>query len=76
MENYIIFQTDHSIGFVPTKNWNEYMYNKELKPIRMAIIEMTDECANMLYDLFREKKKEFTKILKEELNETFSLYMN
>ena len=42
----------------------------------MAILEMTDECANMLLDLFRENKEQFIEILKNELNETFSLYMN
>lgn len=76
MENYIIYQTKHSIWFIPTDKWNEYVYHKELKPIRMAIVEMTDECASLLYELFKSKKREFVKILKDELNETFSLYMN
>lgn len=77
MKNYIFFQTQNTVGVVPADKWNESMYYNETKPIRIALLEMTTQCANMLVDIFEVDKEAFIDIIKEELdNSPATLYSN
>lgn len=77
MENYVFYQTNKSVWFVPLVDWNEFIFETEKKIIRMTILEVTDEWAFELYELFRRDKPEFIETIKEELNNSLNtLYMN
>ena len=77
MKKYIFYQTNKSLWFCKSDNRPSYVYEKEIKPIRLLILEVTDNTLVMLIDLFEDDKNMFTKIIEKELNENFNtLYMN
>ena len=77
MKNYVFYQTNKSLWLCKSENRPRYSYNKEIKPIRIAILEVTDKAIDVLMDLFQENQEMFVEIIKEELDNSFNtLYMN
>lgn len=76
MRKYIVYQKKKGIWLCNASYWNKYQYENEIKPIRMAILEMSEEYVEMLMELFRTDKETFIEMLKDELNNTLCLYMN
>ena len=76
MRKLVVYQRKGGVWLCDITVWNQYQYDNEIKPIRMSIMEMSEQYVEMLMELFRIDKETFIEMLKDELNNTFSLYMN
>ncbi len=76
MRKYIVYQRKRWVWFCDISMWNQYQYDNEIKPIRIAILEMSEEYVEMIMELFKTDKQLFVEMLKDELNSVLCLYMN
>lgn len=75
MKNYIVYQTKDKVWIIQSENWNRLQYEREIKPIRLALIDLTDEAEQALAEILQDNIEEFAELLNEELNNQ-CLYMN
>lgn len=75
MKNYIVYQTKDKVGIIQSENWNRLQYEREIKPIRLALIDLTDEAEQALAEILQDNIEEFAELLNEELDNQ-CLYMN
>lgn len=75
MKNYIVYQTKDKVGIIQSENWNRLQYEREIKPIRLALLDLTDEAEQALAEILQDNIEEFAELLNEELDNQ-CLYMN
>lgn len=74
MKNTVVYQTEKKIWAIPRAKREEYVYEKELKPLRMALINTTQQFWEAIQHMTNE---ELVDILVEELkNNQETLYSN
>lgn len=77
MKKYILYQTKKGVWVVNKNQRDRYVYEEEIKPIRILICDITDEWIEAIIEIFKSDKEQFIDIIQEELNQNFStLYMN
>lgn len=76
MEKYIFYETQDHCWFVPQNKWAEYEYQKEVKPIRMAILECSEQYCEDLIDLLFRYKDTFNDMIQSELEDVLTIYSN
>jgi hypothetical protein len=75
MKNYIVYQTKDKVWIIQSENWNRLQYEREIKPIRLALLDLTDEAEQALAEILQDNIEEFVELLNEELDNQ-CLYMN
>lgn len=77
MEKFIFYEAIDHCWFVPKDKWEEYLYNEEVKPIRMTLLECSDEYRKDLMALLHRYPDTFDDMIKDELdNDLLTLYLN
>ena len=77
MDRYVFYQTNKSAWICHSERWKEYIYNKEITPIRMSILECTDKCIWYLVKVLEKDRQEFIDIiLKEIADDPLAIYSN
>lgn len=77
MKKYILYQTKKGVWVVNKNQRDRYVYEEEIKPIRILICDITDKWIEAIIEIFKSDKEQFIDIIQEELNQNFStLYMN
>lgn len=77
MEKYVFYQTNKSCWIVDRYQRERYKYEKEINPIRMALVEVTEQWIQALMELFQENQQEFIDEIKYTLDqEPFIIYSN
>ena len=76
MEKYVFYEAIDHCWFIPKDKWAEYEYNEEVKPIRMTLLECSEEYCKMLIDLLLTYPDTFEDMIKEELDNSLPLYSN
>jgi len=76
MKKYIFYEAIDHCGFVPKDKRAEYIYNEEVKPIRVALLECVDEYCKDLLSLLHTYPDTFDDMIKDELDNCFSLHSN
>lgn len=76
MEKFIFYETIDHCWFVPKDKWAEYEYNEEVKPIRLTILECSEEYCKLLVDLLLTYPDTFEDMIKQELDNSLSLCSN
>lgn len=78
MQKFVFYQSNKMVWIVPKQNRDAYVYKNEILPIRMAILEVTEEWQQALYELLMSDKQEFANTVIEELNDknNFTIYNN
>lgn len=77
MRKYIIFETNRYAWIIPKEQWDEYIYDNEITPLRICITDITDAWIKQLYDLFINDKEQYLDIIIDELNKNdFTCYSN
>lgn len=73
----MIFQTDRYAGVIPIEQWDEYVYDNEITPIRVCITEITDKWIKQLHEILTSDKEQYLDIILEEMNKSdFTFYSN
>jgi len=77
MRKYVLYQTDKTVGVVSQHDRPQYAYEKEIKPIRVLLCDISDEGIASLMEILEHDMEQFVDIIQEELYQNFStLYMN
>ena len=76
VDNYILYQTNDEVWFSGTKNWNRLKYKPNINPIRMELIQMSNEYANDLMEIMKQSPNEFAELIVGYLNEWTPIYSN
>lgn len=76
MRKFIVYQRKRWVWLCDISERNKYQYDNEIKPIRMAIMEMSDQYVEMIMEVFKKDKQIFVEMIKDELNSVLNLYMN
>lgn len=73
MSKFVFYQSNKMVWIVPKQNRDAYVYKNEILPIRMAILEVTEEWQEALYELLISDKKEFANAVIDELSDKLNL---
>lgn len=77
MEKYVFYETNKSVWIVDRYNRHKYVYEKNIVPIRMVLVDVSEQWIQALMELFKENGEEFIDEVKFELNENkFTSYSN
>lgn len=77
MEKFVFFQTHKSSWLVHRYQREKYKYENEITPIRMALVEVTEQGLQALMELFQSDQQEFINEINYTLNEEkFTIYSN
>ncbi len=67
MRKYVLYQTEKTVGVVSKEQRAEYVYEKEIKPIRVLLCDITDEGITSLMEILECDMVQFVDIIQEEL---------
>lgn len=77
MEKYIFYETNKSAWICDRYQRERFKYEKNLKPIRTALVEVTEQWLQALMELFENNQQEFVEEIRYELTENFlTVYSN
>ena len=76
MAKLVIYQDKKWCWVITTDRWNSYCYEKELKPIKFALIDATNIWVEQLMEIFNNNKELFIDLIKAELNNVFTFSSN
>lgn len=77
MEKYVLYETDKSVWFCPSRDWNKFKYDNEISPIREATTLATQEWIMELFEIYESDIDLFVELIRQELAENFlTVYTN
>lgn len=77
LDRFVFYQTDTHIWVCQKDKRDEYCYYHEIKPIRLAILDVTQSGMEQLFAILACDRYQFTDIVNEMLNRSReTLYMN
>jgi hypothetical protein len=77
MEKFVFYETDKSVWFCPSRDWNKFTYDNEICPIREATTLATQEGIAELFKIYESDIDLFVELIRQELAENFlTVYTN
>lgn len=76
MKQYVFFESQNKVWVVPRDEWEQYKYDNEITPLRFAILDMTKEWLCALMEIKLENINDFIDIVRDELNNVFTIHSN
>lgn len=74
----MFYQTNRSVWICPHKKWEKYMYENNITPIVMTILDCTNEAIQQLLELFEYEKETFIDVVRKEIEDEnfYKMYSN
>ena len=76
MDKFVFYSSIDHCGFVPKEKRAEYLYQEEVKPISLVVLECSEEYTRMLVDLLMTYPDTFEDMVMEELDSDLSIYQS